>query len=299
MSPGSLEPGSSSTLTFIGVGLDRVTGIRVAPADGLTVGALTASADGTSLTVQVTADAAASRAPHAIVPVTASGPATLAAGRTNVLYVGLRPVITSLSTNLQNVGNTFTFTVNGTSLDGTTTVRFEPADGITVINPPTINATGTQATVTVVIDGMASGGQRVVVIEGPYGASDNTSGANNTFTVNKPVIAAASGIMTASEPSRVGFVEAIASGWPGTAGLFALADSAMPGIPVWRQPVSAPLPGPEPLRQKEGEERGGPYPFRVDDRAPLLMAAMTSRGYRGPPGSDDRLLRDIDTISKG
>jgi hypothetical protein len=146
---------------------------------------------------------------------------------------------------------------------------------------------------------MALSGQRVVVIEGPYGASDNTSGANNTFTVNKPVITAMPGIMPASEPSRADFVEAIASGWPGTAGLFALADSAMPGIPVWRQPVSAPIPGPEPLRHKEGEERGEPYPFRVDDRAPLLIVAMTSRGYRGPPGLDDRLLRDNDTTSKG
>jgi hypothetical protein len=299
MSPGSLEPGSSSTLTFTGVGLDQVTSLKVAPADGLTVGTLTASADGTSLTAQVTAGAAASRAPHAIVPLTASGPATLSAGRTNILYVGLRPVITSLSTNLQNVGNTFILTVNGTSLDGATAIRFEPADGIIVINPPTINATGNQATVTVVIDGMALSGQRVVVIEGPYGASDNTSGANNTFTVNKPVITAMPGIMPASEPSRADFVEAIASGWPGTAGLFALADSAMPGIPVWRQPVSAPIPGPEPLRHKEGEERGEPYPFRVDDRAPLLIVAMTSRGYRGPPGLDDRLLRDNDTTSKG
>jgi hypothetical protein len=282
MTPTRMEPGTTALVTFTGIGLDQVTGLTVAPVDGVTAGTPTVSADGLSMTVQVVADGTAVRGSRMLVPMTATGPVSVPQSWTNVLYVGLRPEIISITPILQTVGNTFTLTVIGTRFDSATTVRFEPPDGILVMNPPTINAAGTQATVTVIIDGMAPGGQRVVVVDGPYGPSDSTSGANNTFTVSRPVVSAPSSSRMAGATSREPPAETVA-GYPDTTGVLALVDRVMPGIPVWRQdtkllPASEPLPAPE-----EAPDRGI-YPLaRNDDREPLLLAAMTTHGYRGPP----------------
>ncbi len=283
MAPTRMEPGTTVTVTFTGVGLDQVTSLKVMPAIGITVGTITPSADGTSLTAQITADTTASRAARTVTLFTAAGPVSVPVPLANLFYVGARPVIVSISPIMQTVGNSFTLTINGTGLDGATTVRFESPDGITVLNPPVVNAAGTQATVTVIIDGMAEGGQRVVVVDGPYGPSDNTPGANNIFTVSRPVVRfAPAGTMLAGKPTPTTFAEAV-SGWPGAVGMLALVDRTMPGIPIWRQSVVPPVADLQPFRFGEEKENDSQRPVRVDDRSPLLMVAMTTRGYRGPP----------------
>jgi len=282
MAPTRMEPGTTVTVTFTGVGLGQVTSLKVMPATGITVGTITPSIDGTGLTAQITADAAAPRAVRTITLFTAVGPVSVPAPSGNLFYVGYRPAISSITPILQTVGNSFTLTINGTNLDGATTVRFESPDGITVVNPPTVNAAGTQATVTVIIDGMAAGNQRVVVIEGPYGTSDNTPGANNIFTVSRPFVQAPAASMLAGEPAPASFAEAVA-GWPGALGMLALADRIMPAVPVWRQPVAPPLADLRPVGGGDDSENDQQRPVRIDDRSPLLMVAMTTRGYRGPP----------------
>ncbi len=276
-----MEPGTSASVTITGVALDNVTSLKVAPAAGITVGALTPSADGTTLTVQLTADITAPRGLRALVPMVGSTAVSAPVRGTNQIYVGMRPSVISVSPILQTVGNTFTLTINGTSLDGATTVRFEPMDGITVVNPPAINAAGTQATVTVIIDGMAPGGQRIVVMDGPYGSSDNTPGANNIFNVSRPVVQAPASVKTASQTLPKPLTEAVA-GWPADPRLLAFADGVMPAITAWRQ-----LPVPvfhEPLlclntigHHDEKEVQQGVEQF------PLQVMASSGRGYRGPP----------------
>jgi len=284
MAPTRIEPGATVTLTLTGTGLDQVTSLRVMPAAGLTVGPLTASADGTSLTAQISADAAAVRGARRVTPFTATGPVGTSATLGIPLYVGFRPAISSISPILQTVGNSFTLTINGTNLDYANEVRFEPADGVAVLNPPAINADGTQATVTVVIDGMATGGQRVVVIEGPFGPSDNTGGANNTFNVSRPVAAVFPLQRSPGTPAQLP-AAALATGWPDAAGLFSRSARAMPGIRAWRQPLAVCLA--EPLSEPVPKSGGGtPGPGRLGDRSPLLLAAMVTRGYRGPPGHE-------------
>jgi hypothetical protein len=284
MAPTRMEPGTTVTVTFTGVGLDQVTSLKVMPATGITVGTLAASADGTSLTAQISADGTAPRAARTVTLFTAGGPVSVPVPLANLFYVGARPVIVSVSPIMQTVGNTFTLTINGTGLDAATTVRFESADGVTVLNPPTVNAAGTQATVTVIIDGTSAGGQRVVVIEGPYGSSDNVPGANNIFTVSRPVVLAPTAIQLAAEPSPAAFAETVSAS-PGVLGTLAFADRVMPGIPIWRYSAAPPpVAGLLPVRDWEEKGDDEPRPDRGDDRSPLLMAAMTTGGYRGPPG---------------
>jgi hypothetical protein len=264
------------------VGLDKVTSLKIMPAAGITVGAIIPSADGTTLTAEITADSVASRAVRTITLFTASGPVTAPVISTNLFYVGARPTIVSVSPIMQTVGNSFTLTINGTNLDAATVVRFETPDGTTVINPPVINAAGTQATVSVIIDGMATGGQRVVVISGPYGSSDTTPGANNILTISRPVVQALPTIQMAGKAEATPRTATL-SDWPGNTGLLALTNQVMPGVIAWRLTLIHAQSALDIENSREDKTDDTLPPNRIDDRSPLLMAAMTTRGYRGPP----------------
>ncbi|HEY6871526.1 MAG TPA: carboxypeptidase regulatory-like domain-containing protein [Geobacteraceae bacterium] len=284
MSPTRTEPGSTVTVTFTGTGLDAVTSLKIAPATtAVTVGTLTPSADGTTLTAQIVADASAPRGMFAMVPMKGTSAVTVAQPRVNLFYVGYRPTVFSISPILQTVGNTFTLTINGTNLDAATTVRFEPADNIVVLNPPSVNSGGTQATVTVVIDGMAAGGQRVVVIEGPYGSSDNTSGANNTFNVSRPSVSAPTSVWTAgrSLPQRV--VVAVLHRGGVTTGFADAGDPVVSAEPALRQQLASRSGRSQPLSNRRGDDTTLPWGYPEDAGHPPRMAAMARWGYRGPP----------------
>ena len=282
MTPNRMEPGTAMTLTVTGSGLDKVTALKVMPDTGITVESITPSGDGAGLTARITVDAAASRGPRTVTLSTATGTVSAPTPWSNVLYVGYRPNIVSISPILQTVGNTFTLTINGTNLDAATGVRFEPGDGLMVLNPPVSNAAGTQATVTIVIDGMASGGQRVVVVDGPYGLSDNTSGANNTFNVSRPVVSVPGSSRQAKATLPLPRAEVQSIGRDTTV-MSVPADLTMPGIPIWRRtmelfPPSEPLPAP-----KVEPDRGTYFLSENEGGGSLLMTAMTTHGYRGPP----------------
>lgn len=288
MTPGTVVPGSSATLTITGVGLNAVTSLALWPADGISLGVLNPAPDGRSLTVQVTADAAAPRAPRVAVLKSAAGLVPGSPGGSYLLYVGVPPVITSLTPSQQAVGNSFTLTVNGRHLDGSTAVRFEPSDGLTVVNPPLVSADGNSATVSVLIDGLAAGSQRVVVIEGPYGSSGNVVGPNNTFTVFKPVLGLAVAPVrqfarraperVPSGPVAVGPVV----GSNGSAGLSTLVSLSDPALPVVRKAPECSATGAGSLDPWQPSRFRGwdAHPARLA-QAPLLSAL--GWGYRAPP----------------
>jgi hypothetical protein len=283
MTPATLEPGMTRTLTFTGKGLGAVSSLVIMPNTGLTLGAFVSSVDGNSLTVDVTADISAPRSPRAAILKTAAGLVQMPMAGSNLLYVGSKPEITSHSPSLQTVGNTFTLTVNGNNLDGASTIRFEPPEGMLVLNPPTINAGGTIATVTVVIDGMAAGGQRVVVIEGPYGSSGTISGPNNTFTVNRPVVTGSAEVRKSASvsPSRAGTFPVADSS--GSSSLLALLGSIVDAIPVVRKALEF---NTDESLSNAGIEKITAFGRAVcdHDRAPSLkLLSVIGWGYRGPP----------------
>jgi hypothetical protein len=285
MSPATIEPGSTRTVVFTGSGLGGVTSLQILPNDGLTIGAFAASADGSSLTVDVAADAAASRSPRVAVLKTAAGSVASPVARSTLLYVGIKPEITSLAPSLRTVGETFVLTVNGNNLDGATAVRFEPPVGITVVNPPVINATGNIATVTVIIDGAAEGSQRIVIIEGPYGSSGNVSGANNTFTVYRPVTGASA---TAPSDSRMAARQRNRSTVPAAAAddpaaLLSQVLYTSEAIPVSRKPYEYRAADAEGVSWFDTGMDSSITEVRVEQESALEMLAKVGWGYRAPP----------------
>lgn len=285
MTPAAIEPGTTRTITFTGTGLDAVTSLQILPADGLTLGTPVAAADGRSLTIDVTADAAAPRSPRAAVLGTAAGVVTSPVIGPNLLYVGLKPTITSLDPSLQPVGTSFTLTVNGYNLDGATAIRFEPPDGITVMNPPAVNASGNIATVSVIIDAAAAGSQRVVVIEGPYGSSGNVSGANNTFTVYQPpVVSAPAPVRWIADCTPQKHPADTSAGSADVPRLVSLMVSSLDAIPVARKPLAL-RSLKTTLRSLVKTESGSMVTGRKNDDeiSSIQIMSMLGWGYRAPP----------------
>lgn len=94
------------------------------------------------------------------------------------------PIIDSISPTFAFPGDVITpFTINGKNLTGATDISFLPPDGITVANPPTVNAQGTQTTVQITVDPGAVTGGRIAIITNPVGSSQAVESDKNRFTI--------------------------------------------------------------------------------------------------------------------
>jgi hypothetical protein len=194
-SPVAMEPGSSVTYTLSGTGLDAVTAINVVPASNLTVTAWSPAVNGRSGTVTITADANAAPGKRTLVPMAGSTALSPSAPGSDILLVGYKPSLNSITTNfpassvLANVGTTVTLTLNGVHLQGTTKVEVFPPGGIIVDNAPTwfSDGTGEHVSVTIIIDANASASDRLVLLTTPYGSTSATPGTTNTLSIFKPL----------------------------------------------------------------------------------------------------------------
>jgi hypothetical protein len=189
ITPNTIEPGASATITIYGSGLDQVNAVQIQPSTGFTIGTPTIAADGLSTTVTVTADAGISVGTKTIIVSTASGAIKPASSGAMLLLTGPKPVINTLQVGvgspMATVGTTVTLTINGLHLQNATQVQFLPSNGIEISTPPTYSADGTAAYVTVVISSSATNGEHVVIISTPYGTTDSSPAVDksNTFTV--------------------------------------------------------------------------------------------------------------------
>lgn len=185
LSPSAVVIGTGPTPVVIsGAGLQGVTSVTVVPSTGVTLGALTIGADGTSVAVPITVAPDAAPGVRQLV-VMASGqrimPATPGADR---LLVALpTPVIDSIDPLFATPGTPdLTLTVRGWHLAGAQAVAFSPAPDIAVATP-VVSAGGTQLTVRIAVSSLASPGPRVVTVASPGGTSDATPSSANTFTI--------------------------------------------------------------------------------------------------------------------
>ena len=218
IAPNVIRPGATTDITILGVGLNTVNAVQIQPSSGFTIGSITPAPDGLSAIVSVTTDTAAPIGPKTVIVSSASGTISAAAPGADRLLAGPAPAIVTIVPIQQNFGTTFTLTINGTNLQGATEVRFSPADGILVNNPPvyTTDAQGEHLSVTVTIDALATGGQRVVIVSTPYGESDLSATSANTFTVvsiigwNMPATVKETVITTRKTPPPVNTGESIA-----------------------------------------------------------------------------------------
>jgi YD repeat-containing protein len=176
--------GTSMTLSISGFGLDGVTAVQLSPADGVTLGALSPSADGMSVSFPVTIAIDAPRTLREVKPFV---------GTTQVLFTDPAaalfrvsaplPEFDSMTPIVLQVGAApVTLTITGRNFQNASQVRVDPPAGITV-SPPSVNAAGTQATFTISAAAGAATGPRAVILATPAGESPAALSAANTLTL--------------------------------------------------------------------------------------------------------------------
>lgn len=187
-SPSGFAPGTSGVITVTGAGLDQVTAVAMIPAQGITLGAHAASADGATLNIPLTiaADAQA-LVPRRIVLSGASGeiPFTLQASPLVAVGPGV-PTLDSITPILASQGDKVTMTIRGANFSGANAVTATPETGITFSNTRTVNAAGTELTVELAVSPDAPLGSRVIRVWVPGAASSDEAVPANSFTVYSP-----------------------------------------------------------------------------------------------------------------
>lgn len=209
ITPNTISVASGTiSLTLSGSGLQGVSAVSVVPADGLTLGAISVSTDGTALTVPLTVAADAHTTLRQIVVTGAAGRYAPASAMADRLLVTLpAPEITSLEPLFSTAGVTRSLLVRGHNLQSAQSINLIPSQGITVGTAPVVSADGSQLTVDIAIAPTAALGSRVVTVTTPSGTTDATPNAYNTFTlVNEiqdtltPIVAANVGVVKETTP---------------------------------------------------------------------------------------------------
>lgn len=184
VSPATGAQGQSLTLTLTGQGFVTPASVTLSPGTGLTVGAATATPDGTTIAVPVTIAADAPLGVRAI-QATSGGAALVFADAksSQFLVTPPVPVIQSVDPITVLAGSpALVFTVRGRNFQNIQQVKFTPSDGISM-DIPQVNAAGDTVTVTVTIASNAATGARVVSIVTPAGESDSAFSPANTITL--------------------------------------------------------------------------------------------------------------------
>jgi hypothetical protein len=187
MAPAGALAGQNVTLTISGANLDAVTGVGVVPATGVTLGTLTASADGTQLFVPVTVDAGAPNGGRQLALTSATGPVRFINQAANQFTIVLAiPVISSIDPILGTQGQVVSLLIRATNLQFATGVTITPPDGVTISSTFTVDSTGTQLTILFNIAPDAPIGPRVIQVVTPAGATPPDPTPANTFTIRSP-----------------------------------------------------------------------------------------------------------------
>lgn len=187
LAPTGFAPNTTGTLTIQGFALDGTTAVTVNPSSGLTLGALSVAADGGQVSVPI---AIAANAPPTIREVrlhNAGARIPFADPTASRFTIGVGvPQFDSITPIVSAQGTTFTMTIRGSNLSGAIAVTATPADGISIADTFTVNATGTQLDVGIAIAPNAPVGSRVIRALVPGAASGATPSPANTFTVVSP-----------------------------------------------------------------------------------------------------------------
>lgn len=199
-----------ANMVIAGNDLAGVTGVTIAPPDGVTLGAPSPAADGRSVTVPITVAANAPVSERTVLLSGAQQPyAAARAGADHILITLPAPQVTAVDPNFAVAGATaMTFTVRGTNLQGAQGVTFTPSAGISVSSTPSASADGTAVTLSISVSALAATGARVVTIATPGGASDAAASPANTFSVVNevqasftPIVAPIVGVVKQETPA--------------------------------------------------------------------------------------------------
>ena len=206
--PKAIPRGTSATLTVMGKGLELASAVALYPADGVTLGSLSAAPDGLSATVTVTVADDAPATLRQLVVTDGAGnrfPASRA-DSDRVLIAYPAPVVESITPVFGTVGAPVSVTLRGRNLQSAK-IQLSPGTGIQVDGAPVVNAEGTVASFNLGIGSLTALGEHLVTVYTPGGFSQNVKGPENTFTVvtalNEiigPITASQLGVVLQSDP---------------------------------------------------------------------------------------------------
>lgn len=188
--PAEMAVGSGPIdIVVSGVGLDAVTGVAMIPADDITLGNFTISADGTALTLPVTVADSAAEGLRQIVLTTATGVIPFAAPGLDRINIAINlPVIESISPVVVVRGSdAVTVTVRGQHLDNVQAINIMPQTGMVGSNPQVV-LDGRVLTFDLSVPANEPLGTRVVTLTTDAGTSTAVASPANSFeVVNAPV----------------------------------------------------------------------------------------------------------------
>jgi YD repeat-containing protein len=186
LTPSSLLLGSTGALTVTGTGLNAVTSTSFLPSSAVSLsGGLTASPDGTQLTIPVIVSASAAPTQVRLNLAATAGPVRFANPASGVFQIAptTLPSFDSITPILAKQGALLTFTIRGQHLQNVSRVYAEPADGLSFDFNPVVDSTGTMVTVHLQVAIDAPLGARVIRLSTPSGDSSAVAVPANTFTV--------------------------------------------------------------------------------------------------------------------
>ena len=185
LSPKALPIGTGPTsLVISGSGFSSGSTVAVTPSDGLTLGAVTVSPDGLSITVPVTVATNAPATTRQVVVTAGSvryAPASPDADRLLISFPA--PVIDSVTPLFATPGTTVGLTLRGRNLQNAQSISFSPSAGIIVGSSPSISSDGTALSLSIALAPTVPLGAKTVIVTTPGGVSDSVASAFNTFTV--------------------------------------------------------------------------------------------------------------------
>lgn len=215
-SPDAVVVGTTITLTVQGTGLSGVSAVRADPADGLTFTTPVGSADGRSLTVQVTAAETAAKTSRRLVLATATGEVVWSdRNQAQLLVTAPVPVIESITPQVVVAGQpAVKLTLRGKNFRDISGLRFQPADGLAALGSPSFNADGTLLEVSVQADAAAASGPRVLILAAAAGESSALATSANTVQVARTAGTRFQDIVSPQVGLQIGQPPAVNNGVP-------------------------------------------------------------------------------------
>lgn len=177
--------GETISITLQGQELSGVTALSFSPADGLTVASVAPAADGKSVNASVVIAATAPKTFRTVKALAGAVEIPFSDVRQSQFQVTAPlPRVDSVTPMNLAVGTgPITLTVRGVNFKDASLISVLPAVGITVSQPPLVNADSTEVTVTFTIAATAATGPRVVTVTTPAGATDGVSTLGNTLNI--------------------------------------------------------------------------------------------------------------------
>ena len=188
LSPRAITLGATQQLNVRGVAIPTGSQVSFVPSNGLTAGSATVAADGSSISLDVTVDALASKLPRQVVVKDPSGKVLPFAevSRGQLIISSGVPEIWSVEPMYATAGTSIAFKVRGKNLQGGT-VSITPATHLTIDSQPVVDELGGEMTLGLQIAPLAAAGLRTVQVTTPSGLTTSTANLSNSLTLVRQI----------------------------------------------------------------------------------------------------------------